>query len=300
MKKLLSFIAVTVTAATAVAAGAYIVKKLEEGKDEEVKLIEIINEEEPEKKTKLTKEENTEMPVEEEPEVVEDEVESEVVDEPAQEQTLEEVVEEVIAEEIAEPMVEEVEDIIEPVTEAAEEESEIVVEDNEEVVEEPIEESEIVEEKTLEETEEVVDNEPEEVEELVEETMEEIVEEEPSTEMEPAVVEEPVEEYSAVSDRKKTAIRNQIQVMLDSMEDIESIDLQHYIVFPNAESSDACLAELEDCGYEIEVDNEGTEVNLTKHAELNYDSLEKEILSLAQVAAIHTGVYKGWAVKVNE
>ena len=39
---------------------------------------------------------------------------------------------------------------------------------------------------------------------------------------------------------------------------------------------------------------------LIKNSKLDYDLLEKEILTLAQVAAEYNGAYKGWAAKVDE
>ena len=245
MKKLLSFIAVTVTAATAVAAGAYIVKKLEQEKDEEVKLIEIINEDESEKKTS-----------------VEDKSEPENV--VVEEVSLEKLVEEQIAEEFAPEETEVVEEIVE----------EQPVEEVEEVVEE------IIEEQPVEEIEEVV---------------EEIVEEQPVEE-----VEEVVDPYHLLSERKKNAICNQIQVMIESMEEFEEVGLQHYIVFPTPEATEEFLSEVEEAGYDIFVEENGQEVNLIKNSQLEREGLEIEILSLAQLAAEYTGAYKGWAVKIDE
>jgi hypothetical protein len=225
MKKLLSFIAVTVTAATAVAAGAYFVKKLEQEKDEEVKLIEIINEDESEKKTSV-------------------EEESESKEELNEEASFEELVKEEIAEEIApEEPVEVVEEVIE---------------------EQPVEEETVVEE---------------------------VIEEQPVEEVDP---------YHLLSERKKNAICNQINVMIESMEEFEEVGLQHYIVFPNPEDTEAFLAEVEDAGYDIFVEENGQEVNLIKNSQLEHEGLEKEILSLAQLAAEFTGAYKGWAVKIDE
>ena len=216
MKKLLSFIAVTVTAATAVAAGAYFVKKLEQEKDEEVKLIEIINEDESEKKTSV-------------------EEESESKEELNEESSFEELVKEEIAEEIApEEPVEVVEEVIE---------------------EQPVEEETVVEE---------------------------------------------VDPYHLLSERKKNAICNQINVMIESMEEFDEVGLQHYIVFPNPEATEEFLAEVEDAGYDIFVEENGQEVNLIKNSQLEREGLEKEILSLAQLAAEFTGAYKGWAVKIDE
>ena len=225
MKKLLSFIAVTVTAATAVAAGAYIVKKLEQEKDEEVKLIEIINEDESEKKTSV-------------------EEKSESEEELVEETSFEELVKEEIAEEIApEEPVEVVEEVIE---------------------EQPVEEETVVEE---------------------------VIEEQPVEEVDP---------YHLLSERKKNAICNQINVMIESMEEFEEVGLQHYIVFPNPEATEEFLAEVEDAGYDIFVEENGQEVNLIKNSQLEREGLEKEILSLAQLAAECTGAYKGWAVKIDE
>ena len=127
------------------------------------------------------------------------------------------------------------------------------------------------------------------VEEMVEET------EEPEIE----VVEE-ADAYPLISERKKNAICNQIQVMLESMEELEEVDLQHYIVFPNVDATEEWLAEIEDKGYDIFVEDNGQEVNLIKNSKLDYDLLEKEILTLAQVAAEYNGAYKGWAAKVDE
>ncbi len=231
MKKLLSFIAVTVTAATAVAAGAYIVKKLEQEKDEEVKLIEIINEDESEKKTSV-------------------EEESESEEELIEETSFEELVKEVIAEEVA--------------------------------PEEPVE---VVEEEPV--VEEVIEEQPVEEETVVEE----VIEEQPVEEVDP---------YHLLSERKKNAICNQINVMIESMEEFDEVGLQHYIVFPNPEATEGFLAEVEDAGYDIFVEENGQEVNLIKNSQLEREGLEKEILSLAQLAAELTGAYKGWAVKIDE
>ena len=285
MKKLLSFIAVTVTAATAVAAGAYFVKKLEQEKDEEVKLIEIINEDESEKKTSV-------------------EEESESKEELNEESSFEELVKEEIAEEIApEEPVEVVEEVIEE--QPVEEETAI-----EEVIEEqPVEEEtvveEVIEEQPVEEetvVEEVIEEQPVEEETVVEEEIEEQpVEEE--TVVEEVIEEQPVEEvdpYHLLSERKKNAICNQINVMIESMEEFEEVGLQHYIVFPNPEDTEAFLAEVEDAGYDIFVEENGQEVNLIKNSQLEREGLEKEILSLAQLAAEFTGAYKGWAVKIDE
>ena len=240
MKKLLSFIAVTVTAATAVAAGAYIVKKLEQEKDEEVKLIEIINEDESEKKTSV-------------------EEKSESEEELVEETSFEELVKEEIAEEIApEEPVEVVEEVIE---------------------EQPVEEETVVEE--------VIEEQPVEEETVVEE----VIEEQPVEEVDP---------YHLLSERKKNAICNQINVMIESMEEFEEVGLQHYIVFPNPEATEEFLAEVEDAGYDIFVEENGQEVNLIKNSQLEREGLEKEILSLAQLAAECTGAYKGWAVKIDE
>ena len=255
MKKLLSFIAVTVTAATAVAAGAYFVKKLEQEKDEEVKLIEIINEDESEKKTSV-------------------EEESESKEELNEEASFEELVKEEIAEEIApEEPVEVVEEVIEE--QLAEEET---------VVEEVIEEQPVEEEPVV---EEVIEEQPVEEETVVEE----VIEEQPVEEVDP---------YHLLSERKKNAICNQINVMIESMEEFEEVGLQHYIVFPNPEDTEAFLAEVEDAGYDIFVEENGQEVNLIKNSQLEHEGLEKEILSLAQLAAEFTGAYKGWAVKIDE
>ena len=255
MKKLLSFIAVTVTAATAVAAGAYFVKKLEQEKDEEVKLIEIINEDESEKKTSV-------------------EEESESKEELNEESSFEELVKEEIAEEIApEEPVEVVEEVIEE--QPVEEET---------VVEEVIEEQPVEEETVV---EEVIEEQPVEEEAVVEE----VIEEEPVEEVDP---------YHLLSERKKNAICNQINVMIESMEEFEEVGLQHYIVFPNPEDTEAFLAEVEDAGYDIFVEENGQEVNLIKNSQLEHEGLEREILSLAQLAAEFTGAYKGWAVKIDE
>ena len=268
MKKLLSFIAVTVTAATAVAAGAYFVKKLEQEKDEEVKLIEIINEDESEKKTSVDEE-------------------SESEEELIEETSFEELVKEEIAEEVApeEPVVEEVieeqsveeETVIEEVIEEESVEEEAVVE--EVIEEEPVEEETVIEE--------VIEEEPVEEETVVEE----VIEEEPVEEVDP---------YYLVSERKRNAICNQIEVMIESMEEFEEVGLQHYIVFPNPEATDTFLAEVEDAGYDIFVEENGQEVNLIKNSQLECEGLEKEILSLAQLAAEVKGAYKGWAVKIDE
>jgi len=261
MKKLLSFIAVTVTAATAVAAGAYFVKKLEQEKDEEVKLIEIINEDESEKKTSV-------------------EEESESKEELNEESSFEELVKEEIAEEIApEEPVEVVEEVIEE--QPVEEET---------VVEEVIEEQPVEEEPVV---EEVIEEQPVEEETVVEE----VIEEQP---VEEETVVEEVDPYHLLSERKKNAICNQINVMIESMEEFDEVGLQHYIVFPNPEATEEFLAEVEDAGYDIFVEENGQEVNLIKNSQLEREGLEKEILSLAQLAAEFTGAYKGWAVKIDE
>lgn len=202
MKKVLSFIAVTVAAATAVAAGAYIIKKLDEEKDEEVKLIEIINEE-PENK------DEEETPVDEKKRV--------------------------------------------------EPETPVETKGEEPVKEEPVAEA-LPEKEEMKET---------------------------------------VNEYPSISDRKKAAIRNQIQVMLDSLEGDETVDLQHFLVFPSSELGKAYVDEVGDA-YEVETENEGTEVNLSKTSKLDFVELEREILTLAEKAVEYSGAYKGWAVKVEE
>ena len=300
MKKLLSFIAVTVTAATAVAAGAYIVKKLEQEKDEEVKLIEIINEDESEKKTSVEEESESKEELNEEASF-EELVKEEIAEEIAPEEPVE-VVEEVIEEQLAEE-----ETVVEEVIEEQPVEEEPVVE---EVIEEqPVEEEpvaeEVIEEQPVEEepvVEEVIEEQPVEEEPVVEEVIEEQpVEEE--TVVEEVIEEQPVEEvdpYHLLSERKKNAICNQINVMIESMEEFEEVGLQHYIVFPNPEDTEAFLAEVEDAGYDIFVEENGQEVNLIKNSQLEHEGLEKEILSLAQLAAEFTGAYKGWAVKIDE
>ena len=121
--------------------------------------------------------------------------------------------------------------------------------------------------------------------------VEEVIEEQPVEEVDP---------YHLLSERKKNAICNQINVMIESMEEFEEVGLQHYIVFPNPEDTEAFLAEVEDAGYDIFVEENGQEVNLIKNSQLEREGLEKEILSLAQLAAEFTGAYKGWAVKIDE
>ena len=281
MKKFFSIVAMTVTAVTAVAAGAYIAKKLESKNDDEVKLIEIINDDDSNKELDEEEESNKELP-EDKPSEIEV-LTLETVNEPEVE-LVEEMVEEL---ELVEEVTEEVEEPeVEPVEEVAEEVEELEVELVEEMVEEAEEpEIEVVEEMV----EEVEEPEIEVVEEMVEET------EEPEIEL----VEE-ADAYPLISERKKNAICNQIQVMLESMEELEEVDLQHYIVFPDVDATEEWLAEIEDKGYDIFVEDNGQEVNLIKNSKLDYDLLEKEILTLAQVAAEYNGAYKGWAAKVDE
>ncbi|MBQ7891302.1 MAG: ribonuclease E inhibitor RraB [Erysipelotrichaceae bacterium] len=309
MKKLLSFIAVTVTAATAVAAGAYFVKKLEQEKDEEVKLIEIINEDESEKKTSVEEESESKEELNEESsfeELVKEEIAEEIApEEPVEvvEEVIEEqpVEEETVVEEVIEEQPVEEETAIEEVIEEQPVEEETVVE---EVIEEqPVEEEtvveEVIEEQPVEE-ETVVEEEIEEQPVEEETGVEEVIEEQP---VEEVIEEQPVEEvdpYHLLSERKKNAICNQINVMIESMEEFEEVGLQHYIVFPNPEDTEAFLVEVEDAGYDIFVEENGQEVNLIKNSQLEREGLEKEILSLAQLAAEFTGAYKGWAVKIDE
>ena len=162
------------------------------------------------------------------------------------------------------------------------------------IEEQPVEEETVVEE--------VIEEQPVEEETVVEEVIEEQpVEEE--TVVEEVIEEQPVEEvdpYHLLSERKKNAICNQINVMIESMEEFEEVGLQHYIVFPNPEATEEFLAEVEDAGYDIFVEENGQEVNLIKNSQLEREGLEKEILSLAQLAAECTGAYKGWAVKIDE
>ena len=296
MKKFFSIVAMTVTAVTAVAAGAYIAKKLESKNDDEVKLIEIINDDDSNKELDEEEESNKELP-EDKPSEIEV-LTLETVNEPEVE-LVEEMVEEL---ELVEEVTEEVEEPeVEPVEEVAEEVEELEVELVEEMVEEAEEpEIEVVEEmvEEVEEPEiEVVEEMVEEVEEPEIEVVEEMVEETEEPEIE--LVEE-ADAYPLISERKKNAICNQIQVMLESMEELEEVDLQHYIVFPDVDATEEWLAEIEDKGYDIFVEDNGQEVNLIKNSKLDYDLLEKEILTLAQVAAEYNGAYKGWAAKVDE
>ncbi|MDD6466963.1 MAG: ribonuclease E inhibitor RraB [Erysipelotrichaceae bacterium] len=221
MKKLLSILAVTTAAAAVVAGGAYIAKKLEEQKDEEVRLIEIKNNDE-------------DVETSEDDEASEEDEDSEEEEEPEIEVSKEDPTEEVKEEETKE---ENLSEEIEPTT--------------------------------------------------VEETVE-------------PVVEEPVEnKYPSISERKINAIKKQIGVMIEAMPDESDVRLQHYVVFPTKEAADAFYEEMNTNEYEIEVENEGTEVSLIKDYQLISEELETEILSLAEFASEHEGVYKGWAVKVK-
>lgn len=176
----------------------------------------------------------------------------------------------------------------------------IEIKNNEEDGEEP--EQELACEPEVEEVEDVQAPvaEPTESEEEVEEPVQEETVEEPCEDAIPTVEEQTQEnKYPSISERKMNAIKKQIGVMLEAMPEETEVKLQHYVVFPTKEAADNFYDYVKNDGYVLEVENEDTEISLTKDYHLDAEYLETEILTLAEVASEYEGVYKGWAVKVN-
>ena len=221
------------------------------------------------------------------------------VEEPTEEvveEQVEDIVEDVVDDEVIEDIIDEIVD--NEVIEEAQQQVEESIEDLQEVVEEVVEDvvQDVVED--IQQVEETIEEKVEEIKEEVVEKMKEKVDE-AQLSPEEAVTAAHVQ-FPNLSVKKIASIMKQVPLMLQTLGECESIDLQHLIVFANSEDKNKFANIASVTGFDVDPSDNENELLLSQNLTADAITIVKTILQLAQDGSEYGGSYKGWVVNGKE